>query len=201
LCCPNFKREETLKRNIAVGSTNPVKLEAVKAGFRSIFPGDALEFVSLEAASGVSAQPMGDAETRQGAQNRALAARNAQPDADFWVGVEGGAEETPGSPRALLTFAWVVILARGRRGQARTAAFELPEAVADLVRGGLELGDADDLVFKTSNSKRRNGAVGLLTGDVITRAGLYTPAVQLALIPFIRPELYQAETPGTEDKP
>ena len=123
-----------MKRNVAVGSTNPVKLEAVKAGFRSIFPGDALEFVSLEAASGVSAQPMGDAETRQGAENRALAARNAQPDADFWVGVEGGAEETPGSPRALLTFAWVVILARGRRGQARTAAFELPEAVADLVR-------------------------------------------------------------------
>ena len=130
-----------------------------------------------------------------------MAARNAQPDADFWVGVEGGAEATPVSPRALLAFAWVVNLARGRPGQARAAAFELPEAVADLVRGGLELGDADDLVFKTSNSKRRNGAVGLLTGDVITRAGLYTPAVQLALIPFIRPELYQAETPGTEDKP
>ena len=73
--------------------------------------------------------------------------------------------------------------------------------MADLVRGGLELGEADDLVFRTSNSKRRNGAVGLLTGDVITRAGLYTPAVQLALIPFIRPELYPAETPATEDEP
>ncbi len=188
-----------MKRIVAVGSTNPVKLEAVKAGFRSIFPGDALEFVSLEAASGVSAQPMGDAETRQGAQNRALAARNAQPDADFWVGVEGGAEETPGSPRALLTFAWVVILARGRRGQARTAAFELPEAVADLVRGGLELGDADDLVFKTSNSKRRNGAVGLLI-ETSSRAPGFHAGGAVGVNPFIRPELYPAETPGTEDK-
>jgi Uncharacterized conserved protein len=75
-----------LKRNIAVGSTNPVKLEAVKAGFRSVILGDELAFVSVEAASGVSIQPMGDAETRQGAENRALAARNAQPDADFGSG-------------------------------------------------------------------------------------------------------------------
>jgi len=190
-----------LNKNVAVGSTNPVKLEAVKEGFRSVFPGDALEFVSLEAASGVSDQPMGDAETRLGAENRAANTRHLMPDADFWVGVEGGTEEVSGSPAGMLTFAWVVILSRERRGQARTAAFELPEAVAALVRGGLELGDADDLVFKTSNSKRRNGAVGLLTGNVITRAGLYTPAVQLALIPFIQPELYPAVTPGTADKP
>lgn len=188
-----------MKSIVALGSTNPVKLEAVKEGFCSVFSGGALTFVSVEAASGVSVQPMDDAETRQGAENRALGARQAMPDADFWVGVEGGTEILPGVPEIMLTFAWVVILSHERRGLARTAAFVLPEAVAALVRGGLELGDADDLVFKTNNSKRRNGAVGLLTGDVITRAGLYTPAVQLALIPFIRPELYAAEAPGTEE--
>jgi non-canonical (house-cleaning) NTP pyrophosphatase len=42
--------------------------------------------------------------------------------------------------------------------------------------------------------------VGLLTGNIITRETLYTPAVQLALIPFIRPELYPAETSETEDQ-
>lgn len=189
-----------MKRIVALGSTNPVKLEAVKEGFCSVFPKEALAFVSVEAASGVSVQPMGDADTRQGAQNRALDARRLLPEAEFWVGVEGGTEILPGAPERMLTFAWVVILSRKKRGLARTAAFELPEAVAALVRGGLELGDADDVVFKTSNSKRRNGAVGLLTGDVITRAGLYTPAVQLALIPFVRPELYPAETPGTEEE-
>ncbi len=187
-----------MRRSVALGSTNPVKLEAVKEGFRTIFPADELTFAGVEAASGVSAQPMGDAETRQGAANRAVGACQALPDADFWVGVEGGAETLPGAPEIMFTFAWVVILSGERRGQARTAAFQLPEAVAELVRGGLELGDADDLLFQTSNSKRRNGAVGLLTGDVITRSELYTPAVQLALIPFLRPELYPAETPGME---
>jgi len=175
---------------VAVGSTNPVKLEAVKAGFQSVFPESSLAFVSVDADSGVPSQPMGDAETRRGAENRAREARRLVPDADYWVGVEGGTEHAPGLPETMLTFAWVVILSSSRRGQARTAAFELPNAVAELVRAGMELGDADYLIYNTSGSKRRNGAVGLLTGDLITRQALYTPAVQMALIPFIRPELY-----------
>jgi len=188
---------------VAVGSTNPVKLEAVKAGFQSVFPQETLSLVSVDAASGVSNQPMGDYETRKGAENRARAACRALPDADYWVGVEGGTETASGLPETMLTFAWVVILGASRRGQARTASFELPQSVAKLVRGGMELGDADDIVFRTSDSKRRNGAVGLLTGDLITREGLYTPAVQMALIPFIRPELYGpvegSSTPKQED--
>jgi non-canonical (house-cleaning) NTP pyrophosphatase len=80
---------------------------------------------------------------------------------------------------------------RGRRsGSGRTASFLLPEAVASLVRQGKELGEADDLVFERSNSKQENGAVGILTGDVIDRAALYEPAVVLALIPFKNPDLY-----------
>ena len=44
-------------------------------------------------------------------------------------------------------------------------------------------------MFGQSDSKRKNGSVGLLTGDVITRADFYTPAVTLALIPFHNPDL------------
>ena len=189
-----------MKRSVAVGSTNPVKLGAVKAGFQSVFPDDAFVFISLEAASGVSIQPIGDAETRQGAENRACEARLKHPEADFWVGVEGGIETLSGTPDFMLTFAWVVVHSRLRQGQARSAAFALPESVAALVRGGMELGDADDKLFGTKDSKRAVGAVGLLTGNIITRETLYMPAVQLALIPFIRPELYPAETPETEDQ-
>jgi non-canonical (house-cleaning) NTP pyrophosphatase len=58
------------------------------------------------------------------------------------------------------------------------------------VRQGMELGDADDAVFGRSNSKQANGAVGILTGNVIDRAELYEQAVVLALIPFKNPELY-----------
>ncbi|HRF97359.1 MAG TPA: DUF84 family protein, partial [Aggregatilineales bacterium] len=76
-----------------------------------------------------------------------------------------------------------------RGGHARTATFILPDEVAKHVKLGLELGDADDIVFGRSNSKQQNGSVGLLTNDRIDRAGYYSPAVVLALIPFINPSL------------
>lgn len=55
---------------------------------------------------------------------------------------------------------------------------------------GKELGEADDLVFGQTNSKQANGAVGILTDNVLTRTTFYEPAVILALIPFKNPELY-----------
>jgi non-canonical (house-cleaning) NTP pyrophosphatase len=62
--------------------------------------------------------------------------------------------------------------------------FYLPDEVAALVRGGMELGHADDVVFGRSNSKQEDGSVGLLTGGVINRETYYAHAVVLALIPF-----------------
>jgi non-canonical (house-cleaning) NTP pyrophosphatase len=86
----------------------------------------------------------------------------------------------------LQSFAWIVVIdsEKGRIGKARTAAYYQPEEVAKLVRGGMELGHADDLVFGRSNSKQGNGNVGLLTGDVMNRESYYVQAVILALIPF-----------------
>ena len=77
-----------------------------------------------------------------------------------------------------------------RESNARTASFRLPGRVRELVEQGLELGDADDLVFGKSNSKQQNGAVGLLTDNVETRTSLYEQAVVLALIPFKNSALY-----------
>lgn len=168
-------------KRIVVASTNPVKIAAALAGFQAMFPGDSFETRGVSVPSGVSDQPMGDAETLQGARNRAIAAREAAPDADYWAGIEGGCEEEHG---LLWAFAWVVVLGDGLTGQSRTAAFVLPEEIAALVREGVELGEADDRVFGRSNSKQGNGAVGILTADVIDRTSYYQHAVALALIPF-----------------
>ena len=138
----------------------------------------------------MSAQPQSDAETLQGARQRAANAQEQVPEADFWVGVEGGVDGLPGKSETLLAFAWVVVLSAEQRGCARTGAFVLPVPVAKLVSSGLELGEADDQVFGTQGSKQHNGAVGLLTHDTLTRDGFYAQAVQLALIPFINPHLY-----------
>ena len=56
----------------------------------------------------------------------------------------------PNRRRRLECFAYVVAM-DGRTGAesvARSASFTLPPAVADLVEGGMELGDADDQVFR-----------------------------------------------------
>jgi non-canonical (house-cleaning) NTP pyrophosphatase len=76
-------------------------------------------------------------------------------------------------------------------GKARTGVFFLPKAVAQLVQRGVELGEADDRVFGRINSKQGNGAIGLLTDDVIDRVQYYEHAVILALVPFKNSQLYQ----------
>lgn len=172
---------------IVVASTNPVKIQAALGGFLRMFPDKQFEIVGKNVDSGVGSQPFGNLETLQGATRRAENARSEHPNADFWVGIEGGVEGENGE---LATFAWVVILSETRCGKGRTGTFFLPKSVADLVRSGLELGDADDIVFGKNNSKQQNGAVGLLTGDILNRTILYEFAVMLALIPFKNPNLY-----------
>jgi inosine/xanthosine triphosphatase len=141
----------------------------------------------IETLSGVSAQPLTEEETITGARNRADEAKILVNDADYWIGIEGGVQHME---TGLAAFAWIVVKSSGKRGEARTATFLLPKRVSNLIDSGMELGNANDLVFNESNSKQKNGAVGLLTHDVIDRLELYRQAVILALIPFINPELY-----------
>ena len=87
-------------RCVAVGSTNKVKVNACRISFERAFSGDAIDVQGFSTSSGVPAQPVGDAETRRGAVNRALAAAAAWEAAhgrapDFSVGLEGGVYYEP----------------------------------------------------------------------------------------------------------
>ncbi|KAA3648694.1 MAG: non-canonical purine NTP phosphatase [Chloroflexi bacterium] len=176
---------------IILASQNPVKLQATLNGFAAIFPDKSFDAQTVSVPSGVSDQPMSSEETLQGAVNRAQGAREWENDAEYWVGIEGGVEQRGAELEA---FAWVVILSQTQKGKGRTGSFFLPPQVAELVRQGKELGEADDIVFGESNSKQKNGAVGLLTGNVIDRTQLYQQAVMLALIPFLNPTLFPIQT-------
>ncbi len=172
---------------IVIASTNPVKVQAVRYGFERMFPGENFEYQTISVPSGVSDQPCSDAETLQGAVNRSLAAQQRLPLAHYWVGVEGGVDCIG---EEMAAYAWIVVRSTLGIGKSRTGVFFLPNQVAELVRQGKELGEADDIVFGRSNSKQENGAIGLLTGDVVDRAQLYGQAVILALVPFKNPHLY-----------
>jgi len=174
-------------QTLVVASTNPVKVQAAATAFARMFPALELNIVSVAVASGVRHQPLSDTETLTGALQRAQDARVLTPDADYWIGIEGGIEDLGAE---MIAFAWVVVRSTTLIGKARTATFFLPQGVAQLIRQGKELGEADDIVFNRSNSKQDNGAVGILTGNVIDRVNFYEHAVILALVPFKNEVLY-----------
>lgn len=179
-----------MTETVIVGSGNPSKLEAVRTGFLAVFPNHEFIFLTAEVSSNVSNQPMDDQETLTGARNRAVNARVACPMADYWVGLEGGLSALDGGEKSLAAYSWIYILGRNQEGFARSASYILPEKIANLIRQGMEQGEADDFIFGQENSKQASGGVGLLTNDLITRAQLYAMAVKLALIPFLQQELY-----------
>ncbi|RDV16904.1 non-canonical purine NTP phosphatase [Pontibacter diazotrophicus] len=178
-------------KTVVVASANPVKVNAALGGLQRMFPDVEFKAVPVSVPSGVADQPMTDEETLEGAMNRVQNAFDANPDADFWIGIEGGVASIG---HELAAFAWVVIKSKELLGKARSGTFFLPRAVTELVEQGIELGTADDMVFNHSNSKQKGGAIGILTGNVLDRKELYEQAVVLALVPFRNEQLYAANS-------
>jgi inosine/xanthosine triphosphatase len=178
---------------IVVASKNPVKLQAARNGFTKMFPNEKHTVEGISVDSGVSDQPAGNTETYQGAYNRARNASLAVPDADFWVGLEGGIEPDGDD---MMAYAWMVVRSPiGQIGKGKTGTYFLPPHAAELIRQGKELGEASDVIFKTINSKHNTGTTGLLTGGIIDRTEFYSAAIIFALIPFKNPALYPAAKP------
>ena len=174
-------------KKIVVASKNPVKVQAALSGFQQLFPEETFEVTGVAVPSGVNDQPMGNAETLQGATNRVNGAKEAEPTADYWVGIEGGLmEEGPD----LVVFAWLVVKSTAQTGKSRTGTFALPPKAVQLIREGYELGHADDILFQKENSKQSSGSVGILTHKLVDRTAYYLQAMILALIPFRNPKLY-----------
>ncbi|MFK7935612.1 MAG: inosine/xanthosine triphosphatase [Saprospiraceae bacterium] len=175
-------------KRIIVASKNPTKIRSALHGFQEMFPNEKFIAEGISIPSGVSDQPMGDEETFTGAYNRVKGAQEKIPAADFWVGIEGGNIEHANGEMEVM--AWMVVLGKQGMGKARTAGFYLPQRMIDLIHQNYELGDVNDIVFGTKNSKHSSGTSGLLTNGVIDRERFYLNAVMLALIPFQQKELY-----------
>ncbi len=170
---------------IAVGSTNPTKVEAVRRIFGQAYPG--CEVIGLNVPSGVPEQPIGDEQTRHGAINRARAALEAAQ-ADLALGLEGGVIFTP---QGAFTMGWVAIVERhGQVGLSQSPWLQLPPAVADAIKAGGELGPVMDQLTGEKDTKKHGGAVGVLTQGLFDRRGAWEMSVACALAPFLNPDLY-----------
>ncbi|MDD5703551.1 MAG: inosine/xanthosine triphosphatase [Dehalococcoidales bacterium] len=173
---------------IAVGSENPVKLQATAQAFKLMFPEEKWEVKGIKVSSGVADQPMSDEESIQGARNRATTAL-ANLGADFGVGLEGGLQQIAG--RWWFTSGWVVIVNKaGEEGIGSSISMEIPEKLMAMIQEGKELGDVSDHFFQTTESKRGQGHTGLRTNNLITRTDIYKDALLSALSRFLHPELF-----------
>lgn len=167
---------------IGIGSQNPVKIAAVEEAVDIVHERLGLygpvKFHALDVPSGVGAQPMSDAETQQGARQRAQAVLQAELHPDVAVGLEGGVEERP---EGLFSTVWVVIRDREERlVEVNGARFRLPEEIAEPILAGEEMGVVMDRLTGKTNIKHQEGMIGTLTGGAVTRQEEYQNLVQLA---------------------
>lgn len=170
---------------IAVGSTNPVKVAAVRTMIERVWPAAQVDAIAVP--SGVGAMPMSDAETVAGARNRAIAARR-QLEADLGVGLEGGVNR---EAAGLVLHGWVVVVdGNGREGVGGAARLPLPARIAERVLAGEELGLVMDDLLGESNVKQKEGAVGVLTAGLVPRQETFAIAVAYALAPFVSSQFY-----------
>lgn len=173
---------------VAVGSKNPVKIQAVREAFEKVFPAETWEVIGVNVASGVPDQPMSDKESILGARNRAKRSLEAT-DADYGVGLEGGLQEVN---NRWYDCGWTVITnKKGEQGIGSTLRMETPPKMMELINQGIELGTVNDMVFKVKNSKHDTGHFGLMTNNAVTRLEGYRDGVISALARFLHPEVYQ----------
>ncbi len=177
---------------VAVGSTNPVKVNAVRRAFRLLC--DPL-VKGVKVASGVPAQPIGLREILLGALNRATRALEAEK-ADYSVGIEAGAINTDAG---LIELQAAVITDRDSRVSiGLSQGFLLPPSWLDDLLSRVEL---EEIVAKKVGRKsigEKLGFIGYLTYGLVTRTELSYNAVLMALVPLLNSDLYP-ELPRTRE--
>ena len=185
---------------IAVGSTRKPKLAAVREavdGMSDLLAAEtSIEIVGVEVESGVNHTPLSCEESMRGARQRAewlqqVAKREAKP-WNYFVGLEGGLAVIEDGERRVFLESWAYV-SDGTRGHfGRSAAVELPEALAEevFVRG-TELSIAIDQFAGEAGIRDAQGAWGVLSGNKITRQEAFRVALIAAFAPFFNQPMYR----------
>jgi len=156
-----------------LGSENQAKKRAAVRIIEQCLENSSVSSVSVS--SGVSAQPMSEEETRQGAINRSVAVANDM----YGIGLEGGVHMIADT---MYLCNWGALTTpEGKTYTAAGAQIPLPEELAVEVRSGKELGDAVDDYFKKRNVRMSEGAMGMLTAQLVSRDALFEHIMQLLI--------------------
>lgn len=170
---------------IFVGSTNPVKVEAVKRA--ALWQWQDLVVVGYEVESKVSEQPMSDEETQTGAQNRAKAALKAglkeskkKGETYLGLGLEGGVFID--DQNQMWSTVWAALVdMKGKVFVANGARIKVPDNIAREIKNGGEMGPVMQELTGFADVKKRQGMFGIITKEFVTRTEEYSNIAKITL--------------------
>lgn len=170
---------------INVGSKNPIKAQAVREAFLEFFDNVKVNPVNVE--SGVSKQPTSLGEIVNGAKNRAVSCFD---NCDYSVGLEAGVFPVLGTLTGYMDVGCCIIYDGEIRGVGFSPGFEYPKVIIQEVLKGREVGNVSDELFNETDSKQKQGTVGILSRGKILRKDFMKYGVMMALIPLLNKGLY-----------
>ncbi len=171
---------------IHVGTENSLKVEAVRAAFKVVFPEHRLKVIGKPVITGVPSQPF-EEEVVAGAINRA---QKALQGADFGVGIEAGLVKLPGAARYLNLQICAIIDRSDKLYIGSGPGFELPPLLVTRLQSGSTLNREMSYISGIPQIKEKEGAIGYLSKGAINRFAATYEAVLMALIPYMRHDLF-----------
>ncbi|WP_112181673.1 DUF84 family protein [Paraliobacillus zengyii] len=155
---------------IVIASKNPTKVNAVK----EVFINQLVHAKDIP--SHVSNQPLSDQETLTGALIRARQAVKVD-EAIIGIGLEGGVMEIENN---MYLCNWGALVDRnGAEFIASGARIPLPEEIISTLKEGKELGDVMDFYAQKKNVRKKQGAIGILTNDLVSRKDMFIHVLEL----------------------
>ncbi|HEX8707685.1 MAG TPA: DUF84 family protein [Pyrinomonadaceae bacterium] len=185
---------------IALGSDRAAKIMAVRKSVARIAAVDAAwneaAIVARSVQTSAPAMPLTDWELMHGARARAAAVRELLrlegTSAELYVGLEGGFHSVSidGEWHTFLRgWAYATDGARGYFGAAPS--ITVPVSITNsVIDGRRELGAVIDEAAGEQDVRSRQGAWGVLSRDLLTRAMSFEAALIAAFAPFYNPGLY-----------
>ena len=167
---------------VNIGSANPVKIKAVEEIVADYEFLQKAQVNSISVESQVAEQPLTLEETIAGAKNRAT---NAFDNCKFSFGIEDGLMPLPLSLSGYMNVCVCVVYDGKQYYTGLSSAFEYPKAITDLIfKEKLDVSQAflQSGLSETPDLGKKNGAIGILTKNRLTRKDYTKQALVTALI-------------------
>lgn len=170
---------------IAVGSTNVIKLAAVKEVIKGYPDLADAEVHAVSVPSGISEQPLSLEETIAGATNRARNAYAACPGCRYSFGIESGLFQAGGVRTGFFEASICCIFDGSATYMGMSCGFEVPKQILDFVlKQNMDLSQACYHSGITANTQlgAAEGLIGLLTKGRVDRKEYTKQSIITALL-------------------